>query len=324
MKNKEELEKKTGVKCISCCVMNPPYGAKGNDIIHLKFVDKCLDIADKQIAIYPFTFVTKVTNKVQNKFKERFSKYLISVEEVDSKLFKTTRMPNCGIYVFDNKKEEEDIKIINHSGDIQKIKSLEDISVFNDYEVNIIKYLEDHRQQPGLWAAGHDHCTKRSLEKQGITDEIEVNKRIKETIISNCKKIPKDKIYLVCPQANFSARFISGRYGNIYDDYNELIDFVTTKDASSGYIILLFNSLKEAENCKISLQNSLLRLTLYRTKDDQNMGYKKCYKYIPAIDWSNYKVKTDEGLLEICGCPKDKCKEYAEYCKKIIDEVDKK
>ena len=86
----------------------------------------------------------------------------------------------------------------------------------------------------------------------------------------------------------------------------------------------MFNSLKEAENCKISLQNSLLRLTLYRTKDDQNMGYKKCYKYIPAIDWSNDKVKTDEGLLEICGCPKDKCKEYAEYCEKIIDEVDKK
>ena len=68
----------------------------------------------------------------------------------------------------------------------------------------------------------------------------------------------------------------------------------------------------------------MLRLTLYRTKDDQNMGYKKCYKYIPAIDWSNDKVKTDEGLLEICGCPKDKAKEYADYCKKIINEVDKK
>lgn len=322
MKNEEILEMNKGKK-FDIILSNPPYGAKGNDVIHLKFVDKCLDIADKQIVIYPFTFVTKVTNKVQNKFKERFSKYLISVEEVDSKLFKTTRMPNCGIYVFDNKKKE-DIKIINYSGDIQKVKSLEDISIFNDYEANIIKYLEDNGQQPGLWAAGHDHCTKRSLEKQGIIDETEVNKRIKETIISNCKKIPKDKIYLVCPQANFSARFISGRYGNIYDDYNELIDFVTTKDASSGYIILLFNSLKEAENCKISLQNSLLRLTLYRTKDDQNMGYKKCYKYIPAIDWSDDRVKTDEGLLEVCGCSKNKAKEYAEYCKKVIEKVDKK
>ena len=54
------------------------------------------------------------------------------------------------------------------------------------------------------------------------------------------------------------------------------------------------------------------------------MGYNKCYKYVPDIDWSDDRVKTDEGLLEVCGCPKDKCKEYADYCKKIIDKVDKK
>jgi hypothetical protein len=34
-------------------------------------------------------------------------------------------------------------------------------------------------------------------------------------------------------------------------------------------------------------------------------------------------VKTDEGLLEVCGCPEDKAKEYAEYCKEIIEKVDK-
>ena len=45
---------------------------------------------------------------------------------------------------------------------------------------------------------------------------------------------------------------------------------------------------------------------------------------IPDINWEDDRVKTDEGLLEVCGCPKDKAKEYAEYCKKIIAEVDKK
>ena len=45
---------------------------------------------------------------------------------------------------------------------------------------------------------------------------------------------------------------------------------------------------------------------------------------IPEEDWSDDRVKTDEGLLEVCGCPKDKCKEYAEYCKNTIDKVDKK
>ena len=33
---------------------------------------------------------------------------------------------------------------------------------------------------------------------------------------------------------------------------------------------------------------------------------------------------TDEGLLEVCGCPKDKCKEYAEYCRKYMEEFDAK
>ncbi len=50
----------------------------------------------------------------------------------------------------------------------------------------------------------------------------------------------------------------------------------------------------------------------------------RVYKYIPDIDWSDPRVVTDEGLLEVCGCPKDKCKEYAEYCKNYMEEFDKK
>ena len=37
---------------------NPPYGM-GTDTIHLKFVDKCLDISDKQVVVMPFKFITK-------------------------------------------------------------------------------------------------------------------------------------------------------------------------------------------------------------------------------------------------------------------------
>ena len=33
-------------------------------------------------------------------------------------------------------------------------------------------------------------------------------------------------------------------------------------------------------------------------------------------DWSDDRLKTDEGLLEVCGCHKDKRKEYADYYKK--------
>ena len=91
---------------------------------------------------------------------------------------------------------------------------------------------------------------------------------------------------------------------------------------SNGYNILIFNSVNAAENCKLSLQNYLLRFTCYKTQKDQSMG-NKVYKYIPSIDWGDERCLTDEGLLEMCGCPKDKAKEYAKYVKNYVEERDK-
>ena len=99
MKNKEEVEKKTGVKRFDICIQNPPY-SRGTDALHLQFVDKCLEISDKQVAIFPFTFVTKNDIKRQDEYKRKFDDRLTSVEEVDSSLFKGTSMPNVGIYTF--------------------------------------------------------------------------------------------------------------------------------------------------------------------------------------------------------------------------------
>ena len=86
----------------------------------------------------------------------------------------------------------------------------------------------------------------------------------------------------------------------------------------------MFDSVKAAENCKDALCRPLMRFCLYKTQYTKLIGIKNNYKYIPKIDWSDDRVKTDEGLLEVCGCPKDKCKEYTDYCKKIIEQVDKK
>ena len=41
-------------------------------------------------------------------------------------------------------------------------------------------------------------------------------------------------------------------------------------------------------------------------------------KYIPDIDWSDPRVVTDEGLLEVCGCPKDKAKVITDKLDEII------
>ena len=323
--NNEEILKENNGKKFDICLMNPPYSSTGGNTLHLEFVDKCLELSHNQISIFPIAFVTKITNKSNNKYKENLSKYLLNVEEVSSKQFTDTNMFNIGIYQFSDKKKESDNININLIKSSKTLKTLNEFSNFSDYEQQIVNYLLDNGSQLTVWAGGTYGANKKKLIDNGISDEEEINKLRKQSIIKNCNRIKKDKIYLIVNAANgLGAKFFTSKNGEIIDDYNELINKLIRKNKTSGYNIMHFNTIKEAENCKIALQNPLLRFTCCRTQVDQNMPYNHVYKYIPNINWEDERVKTDEGLLEICGCPKDKCKEYAEYCKKIIDKVDKK
>ena len=49
----EQLEKKTGVKKFDICLMNPPYD-RG---LHLKFLEKCIEIGEKVVSVQPATFL---------------------------------------------------------------------------------------------------------------------------------------------------------------------------------------------------------------------------------------------------------------------------
>ena len=46
------------------------------------------------------------------------------------------------------------------------------------------------------------------------------------------------------------------------------------------------------------------------------------FQYIPDINWEDPLVSTEEGILEVCKCWKNKCKEYAEYCKNYMKKID--
>ena len=305
------------------CLMNPPYGSVGGDTIHLKFVDKCLDFASTQVVVMPFKFVTKIYHKPAKKFKEKFSPYLSEVEEIDSKCFIGTAMYNVGIYVFGDETQNIDIKYVNSQN--ETLPSLLDKSEFNVYEKEIISYLEKQGPQEIVWAGGN---SKRKSELQKVA--VENHKDfLKKKIIDSCKNLKRQlntyKSGLIVNQSNggMNGKAFSSKSGQIFNSYEEFENFFIERNIANGYNVMLFNSPKAAENCKIALQNPLLRFTIYRSQDDQNMG-RRVYKYIPAINWEDDRVKTDEGLLQMCGCPVDKAKEYAEYCKKIIEEVNKK
>lgn len=301
MNNKEELEKKTGVKKFDICIQNPPYGSRrsGDENLHFKFVDKCLKIANKQVVIMPILMYKSSNTKFKERIKE-YKKTLLSVEEVDSAIFKDTSMPNVGIYNFDiNKHNENDTEItfIN-----------KDVTATTSYENEILKFIKT------------DNINYNPFRPEGKNKRENLSSFIDKYIKS---RFNEDKIFLLSNLANggMNATFFSNRVGQIISSTDKLKQTLINRKGAAT-TIMTFDSIKEAENCKVALQNPLLRFGLYRLQDDQSMT-KRVYKHIPDINWADERVKTDEGLLEVCGCPKDKCKEYADYCKKIIEQVDK-
>ena len=323
MKNNDILDMNS-VKKFDICIQNPPY-SRGTDALHLQFVDKCLEISDKQVAIFPFTFVTKNDIKRQDEYKRKFDDRLTSVEEVDSSLFKGTSMPNVGIYTFsDINNATNNIKINFLHKDNIVTDSLLNISRFTQYEQNIekiFKQLDSVNVMNLGWFMPNKYFKQRH-----ITDKNEIYNQKLENAKKNVKNIPDNKTYLICNAFNGGVNgiYFTIKNGDIISGKNNLIDYIVSKtDISNGYNTIILNNEREAKNCKVALKNYVMRFLLYRLQQDQRMTVKKCYKYVPNIDWSDDRVKTDEGLLEVCGCPKDKCKEYADYCKKIINEVDK-
>ena len=304
---------------------NPPYGMR-TGTIRLTFVDKCLNICNKQVVVMPFKFITK-ESKIYDKYKKSWKSYLYSVEEVDSKLFKDTAMENVAIYLFE--KHNENIKINTINGKEYIINDLFNYkaSINSDIDNDILKYLyNDHIKENVVWGAGLGKYNTTSLEKQGITDKDqidEIQKKAIEDSSNNINKLKDKHIYLLLSHVTGNV-FFSKTAGVICKNIYEIIDHALKYKFGKGFEIMGFESIKQAENCKEAMQRSLLRFGLIKAHPGLDITPRKSYKYIPKIDWSDDRVKTDEGLLEVCGCPKDKCKEYADYCKKIIEQVDKK
>lgn len=299
----EKILKYNNMKKWDVCLMNPPY-SNGNDGLHLQFTEKCINLADNTICLMPFSFISvkSLTNK---KYIPKLEKQLVDVVEIDSKAFIDTHMANVGIYTFSSI-APDNISITYLDNKSIKVKTLNDIQQFNTYEMQIETIIKNN---------GSNSCVS--------TPYYEKNNLNIATNIS--KTFPNNKTILVCSSVNgkIDAKFFSNKIGQIFNVNNEFINFLMSSTSLTPYNYLLFDNNIAAKNCKNALLNPLMRFFLAKTQDNQRMPKGKCFKYIPNIDWSDPRVVTDEGLLEVCGCPKDKCKEYAEYCRKYMEEFDK-
>ncbi len=300
----EEVLKENGGKKFDIILANPPWGQS----IHYEFTQKFLDLANQVISIMPNSIV-KRDSKHFKKFKDAYNDKLYDVEEVDSKLFEGTNMQNCCIFCFKDHIDGLHIKYLGGKEENLKCINEKDYSGFSDYEKEIIKYL--YNEKPNIIEGTH------GLNGKSIKADLLgfINKLF--------SKLPDDKVYLIVSAADGSmqAKYFSPKIGQIFDNKEDLKQWIIqSKGVALHY--MWFNNLNSCQNCKEAMQRPLLRFSLMRTQSDQHLTPSKHYKYIPNIDWENDKVKTDEGILELCGCPKDKCKEYADYCKEQIESFD--
>ena len=303
-------------------VGNPPFGSVGGDTLHLKCLDLVYDkFIKKMLIIMPWGFVTKDTRSFK-KYQIKFAPKLQYVKEILGNNFEGTKMASAAIYEFTNEETETTI-LEDLSGNKTEKTDLTNISLFTPYEKEIIKYLESQGSQFIIGCGG---TNKRQKELNKIP-ESEWYNFLKNNIIKSCESIKNKKYnsYLIGCARNggMNGIAINSQTGKIFNSYETLLTYFIEQFVSNGYNVLCFNSNKAAENCKVSLQNPLLRFTIYKTQIDNALYANKHYKYVPAIDWEDKRCLTDEGLLEICGCPKDKAKEYAEYVKNYVEERDK-
>lgn len=318
---KEKILKYNDMKKWDVCLMNPPYGSNGGDILHLMFVEQCINICKNIICVMPFSLINKQTSK-NPEYRKKFDNFLIQAEELNSKeYFIDTEQENIGIFVFTGegrKNRDINISYINGQNDIKQ--SL-DGDVFTEYEHGFLQYLKTTNFNKFMWLGYASHMKEYCKSKH--ISNIEDAK--KQRFLDYSNKLPDNKVYMslssICPPNVHT--YMIGKTGKIFTSKHEVYKYFIENNTSSGYNFMIFDSVKAAENCKYVLNNPLMLYILSRLHIDRNVTIKHSYKFIPDIDWSNEKVLTDEGLLEVCGCPKDKCKEYAEYCRKYMEEFDK-
>ena len=302
-------------------VGNPPYddgiakGAVKN--LHLECVKLCLNSFNKKmIIVMPIKFIQNDGEKVE-KYKKPFDESLISVTEYDSSIFEGTGMPNVAVYLFDrNKKTTDTIKINYLGGTTTIVNSLLD-NKYDERTTKILSYLEADKDFMNWLYLGADKNNLKDCYEKQINKKLFNLKRFKNIIHTT------NPSYVICSAANggMTGTYFTDNTNIICEGTYNLINSLITRGGGVA-TLLYFNSLKAAVNCKNAMNRPLLRFTCFISQIDQNMKG-RVYKYIPAIDWEDSKCTTDEGLLEMCGCPKDKAKEYAEYVKNYVEERDK-
>lgn len=264
MKNKEELEKKTGVKHFDICLMNPPYDSGlGN-----RFLDKVIDIANKVITVQPATWL--FTLKQDKSLKEKTDKIYCEIETFNGmEYFDAGISGLMGIQYFDNKRKHEiiingdkyeqckDIKIYAHDKNLLKIASY--LKQFSDFVWQHRKDSEKDKINENAW------CIKIPQIRGHINKSAGKYEPDFFTVIS------KDTIFLQNKKQH-------GQWKNIIGQAN--------RNNNTKCICLTFKTEDELNNFEKYLKSDFVRMFLLISKTNMNQWSNRCLDSVPWFDFS--------------------------------------
>ena len=323
MKNKEEFEKRAevkcissidGIKCISFCVMNPPYsgGTRKGDGLYVDFINKCIDLSYNVISVNPFNQLnTHVENgALKNKAKllhYNMDNFKPEIEIIDSSGFDASfKGEICIVSFLQNKNDKITIK---KNSKIHSFNSQSEI-IINDNE-----YLKEFKKKLFEFMIGKDFDKFINLKHPKIYIGSDKNNEI---------KFIKDNVYnhlnytkISAPYAKFTCKIEK----NI--DKDKLYIFLMKPDASFAYYTykqtskqgipyeeswfekrlcyIKCDSLKESKNICEYLNTDFCALILKLRAYFH--GYLK-YDFVPWLDFS--KQWTDEELFKMINMKYDK------------------
>ena len=281
---------------IDLAIMNPPYGKtseKTSSNLHYDITKVVKSNCDKTICIQPIRMITGTSDSF-DEYKLDYNKDLVSVDEVNSKVFVNTNMTNVGVFYWDKNKTTDSIEV-NLLNQSLSVNNLIDIDLtFTQYEKSVLSKIEN------VGSVQNHLIDWRNFNEDKFNYYCFVNR-------ANGSMNSKF-------QSTILEKFKPSTY-DVAINYNQNIN-------PKGKYVFGGKSVKYLNNLMEAFKRPLLRFTLAKLQDYQCMTI-RCYKYIPDIDWENPNTNTDEGILELCGCSKNEAKDFANYCKNFMDNFDK-
>ena len=285
MKNKEELEKKTGVKHFDICVQNPPYD-RG---LHLKFLEKVIECTDTVISIQPVSWLedigAQLNEKSQyHKYENSISKHIYNLDKIEGK--DATRIfggeGNAAI------SQKLAIYHCNKNGGYE-YSLLNDVFPYKLYKKTELPFYigeyKDHKNDNIVPISNINGCVKRGYPSLGITTKYGA---------FNKGKNENNKTFEQLKHENPKFTF-----GNID----------TTR-------VIIFDTYNEAQNFYDMCQTMFWKVICYKSTSGNQIPIK-------ILPWpNNYKEKwTDEKLIKYFNLSDKDIKEYKKIEKEITDII---